>query len=186
MRAFVVRVYPPRRFPPLATGRCSKSAGFEHCLENVHFRGVDFDVMDNLIPKEDAIASFLSEEQLAGVRDLFGKALTKPCMEVAVESLSADELPVTVTMEEWMRSMKEMAALNGGRGMNFYGAMPDRFKVAVNANPPLITRILATKEPEEQTKPAKQAYDLTLLSQGMLIAAELTNFVNKSIEMIGA
>ncbi|MEO6831116.1 MAG: molecular chaperone HtpG [Chitinophagaceae bacterium] len=158
----------------------------EQSLEKVHFRRVDSDVMDNLIPKEDAIASVLSDEQLADVKEIFGKAITKPGMEVAVESLSADELPVTVTMEEWMRRMKEMAALGGGGGMNFYGAMPDRFKVAVNANHPLITRILATNEPEEKAKLAKQAYDLALLSQGMLIGSELTDFVNRSIEMIGA
>ncbi|MBS1645218.1 MAG: molecular chaperone HtpG [Bacteroidetes bacterium] len=157
----------------------------EQHLEKVHFRRVDADVMDRLIPKEDAIPSVLNEEQLGSVKEIFGKAIDKPGMDVAVESLSTDELPVTVTMDEWMRRMKDMAALGGGGGMSFYGAMPDRYKVAVNANHPLIGKILACTDGTEKEKLAKQAFDLALLSQGMLTGAELTDFVHRSIDMIG-
>lgn len=158
----------------------------EQHLEKVNFRRVDADVMDRLIQKEEAIPSVLNEEQLGSVKEIFGKAIDKPGMEVAVESLSTDELPVTVTMDEWMRRMKDMAALGGGGGMSFYGAMPDRYKVAVNANHPLVSRILETTDEVEKEKLAKQAFDLALLSQGMLTGAELTDFVHRSIDMIGA
>ncbi|MEG1612493.1 MAG: molecular chaperone HtpG, partial [Alistipes sp.] len=48
---------------------------------------------------------------------------------------------------EFMRRMKEMAAMNGGGGMSqFYGQMPDNFTISVNGNHPLVADILADVE----------------------------------------
>ena len=90
-------------------------------------------------------------------------------------------MPVTITMEEWMRRMKDMSRLGGG--MNFYGSMPDTYKVSVNANHKVITKILQAEE-TQQTAMAKQAFDLALLAQGMLKGADLTAFVERSVEVI--
>ena len=103
-------------------------------------------------------------------------------MKVEVEALSPDELPVTVTMEEWMRRMKDMARMGGG--MDFYGSMPDQYKVAINGNHKLIGKILNASGEEEQLQLAKQSFDLALLSQGLLTGADLTAFVNRSVELI--
>ena len=67
--------------------------------------------------------------------------------------------------------------------MNFYGAMPDNFKVAVNANHPLITKILSAEE-AQQTVLAKQAFDLALLAKGMLKGKDLTEFVERSVGVL--
>src|SRR5690606_27440344 len=99
-----------------------------------------------------------------------------------IESLNPEELPVTVTMDEFMRRMKDMAQMGGGMG--FYGNLPDNFKVAVNGNHKLITRILQAEDETEKENLAKQAFDLALLSQGMLNGAELTAFVNRSVSLI--
>jgi molecular chaperone HtpG len=85
-------------------------------------------------------------------------------------------------MDEFMRRMKDMAAMGGG--MSFYGQMPDNYKVVVNANHKLITRILDEENAETQAQLAKQAFDLALLSQGLLTGAELTEFVNRSVSLI--
>ena len=85
-------------------------------------------------------------------------------------------------MEEWMRRMKDMSKLGGG-GMSFYGSMPDSYKVSINANHKLISKILQADE-EKQTEMAKQAFDLALLAQGMLKGADLTAFVERSVEII--
>jgi molecular chaperone HtpG len=85
-------------------------------------------------------------------------------------------------MEEWMRRMKDMAKMGGG--MSFYGSLPDSYKVAINGNHKLISRILKADNEEAQIQLAKQAYDLALLSQGMLTGADLTEFVNRSVNMI--
>jgi molecular chaperone HtpG len=65
-------------------------------------------------------------------------------MKVEIESQQAEAMPVTITMEEWMRRMKDMSKLGGG--MNFYGAMPDNYKVTVNANHKIIGKILNADE----------------------------------------
>ncbi|MBS1615921.1 MAG: molecular chaperone HtpG [Bacteroidetes bacterium] len=154
----------------------------ERELEKTTLKRIDAEVMDKLIEKEAAIEMVLNEEQQKHVREIFSKAVTQPGMELSIESLSPDELPVTVTMDEWMRRMKDMAALGGG-SMGFYGAMPDHYKVAVNGNHPLIQRILGTDEGQQETL-AHQAFDLALLSQGMLRGEALSAFVSRSLSLI--
>ena len=156
----------------------------EHKLEKTHLKRVDADVVDKLIPKDEKLEHALTEEQTAKVKEVFQKAISKPGMEVEVEALSPDEMPVTITMEEWMRRMKDMARMGGGGGMNFYGAMPDTYKVAVNGNHKLVNRILNAGGEEEQLALARQAFDLALLSQGMLTGADLTAFINRSTQLI--
>ena len=154
----------------------------EHKLEKTQVKRVDSGTIDTLIKKDDTIPSILTEEQTTAVKSAFEKTIQKPGMTVSVESLSPNEMPVTVTMDEFMRRMKDMAQMGGG--MSFYGAMPDNYKVTVNSNHPLINRIAQAGTDEEKEKIAKQAYDLALLSQGMLSGAELTDFVKRSVEMI--
>jgi molecular chaperone HtpG len=144
---------------------------------------VDADVLDKLIEKEDASKHTLTEDETKSIQAIFDKAINNAAMKVEVESLPADAMPVTITMEEWMRRMKDMSRLGGGGGMNFYGSMPDNYKVAVNANHPLIAKIL-NAESEQQTVLAKQAYDLALLAQGMLKGADLTAFVERSVGVL--
>ncbi|WP_295798753.1 molecular chaperone HtpG [Mucilaginibacter sp.] len=154
----------------------------EQKLEKTSFKRVDADVADKLIKKEDAPEHVLTEEQAKTVKGIFDKAINKPAYKVELESLNPDELPVTVTMDEFMRRMKEMAAMGGGMG--FYGSMPDNYKVIVNGNHKLISRILNEENEEVQAALSKQAFDLALLSQGLLTGAELTEFVNRSVNLI--
>ena len=157
-------------------------AHLEQKLEKTSFKRVDADVADKLIKKDDAPAHVLTEEQAKKVKEVFDKAINKVAYKVELESLSPDELPVTITMDEFMRRMKEMAAMGGG--MSFYGSMPDNYKVIVNGNHKLISRIAQEQDEEVQKALSKQAFDLALLSQGLLTGAELTEFVNRSINLI--
>lgn len=152
-------------------------------LEKTSLKRVDAAVADKLIVKEDGTAHTLTEEDTGKLKIIFDRAMNNAAMKVEIESLPADHMPVTITMEEWMRRMKDMSKMGGGGGMNFYGSMPDNYKVAVNANHPLISKILAAEE-GQQTELAKQAYDLALLSQGMLKGAELTAFVERSVGVL--
>jgi molecular chaperone HtpG len=152
-------------------------------LEKTSMKRVDADVLDKLIVKEDTVKHGLAEEEVTRLKTVFDKAINNPLMKVEVESQPADGMPVTITMEEWMRRMKDMSRMSGGGGMNFYGSMPDSYKVAINANHKVIAKILQAEE-GQQTAMAKQAFDLALLAQGLLKGADLTAFVERSVEVI--
>ncbi len=154
----------------------------EQKLEKTQLKRVDSSTADKLIDKGEKLEHVLSEDQTKQVKEIFEKAINKPAYQVEVEALNPDELPVTVTMDEFMRRMKDMAAMGGG--MSFYGNMPDSYKVAINGNHKLVNKILASADEKEQTELAKQAFDLALLSQGLLTGAELTAFVNRSVSLI--
>ena len=149
--------------------------------EKVQLKRVDSDVIDKLIQKDEKIELTLSEEESKKATELFTKAINRTDMNVNIEALSSEELPVSVTLDEFMRRMKDMAKTGGGMG--FYGNLPDNYKVTVNGNHPLVKRIVESSE-EEGEKLAKQAFDLALLSRGLLTGAELTSFVKRSVEMI--
>lgn len=155
----------------------------EQKAEKTQLKRVDADVIDKLIQKEDSKALELTEDESKQTVSLFEKAISKDNMKVEVEALSVDELPVTVTVDEFMRRMKDMAQTGGG--MNFYGTMPDNYKVTVNGNHPLIKRILSGESEEEQQQLAKQAFDLAMLSRGLLTGSDLTSFVKRSVNLIG-
>lgn len=150
-------------------------------LEKTSMKRVDADVIDKLIEKDDAEKHKLTTEETDKLKAIFDKAISNPNMKVEVESGAADSFPVSITMEEWMRRMKDMSKLGGG--MNFYGSMPDNYKVAINGNHKLVSKILAADE-AQQTVLAKQAFDLALLAQGMLKGADLTAFVERSVEVL--
>ncbi|WP_199748353.1 molecular chaperone HtpG [Pedobacter sp. KBW01] len=153
----------------------------EQKLEKTSIKRVDSSVADKLIEKDEQNEHVLTEDQVKEVTGIFEKAITKPGMHVEIVALHPEELPVTITMDEFMRRMKDMAAMGGGMG--FYGQMPDNYKVAINGNHKLIGKILKSEEAEQSTL-AKQAVDLALLAQGMLTGAELTAFVSRSVELI--
>ena len=155
----------------------------ESKLEKTQLKRVDSDVVEKLIQKDSTYANLLTEDQSKSVKELFEKAIANKTYTVDIEGLSPDEMPVTITMEEWMRRMKEMAQTGGGP-MSFYGSLPDSYKVAINGNHPLVDKILKAENEESQVKLAKQAFDLALLSQGLLTGKDLTAFVKRSVEMI--
>ncbi|NGM63778.1 molecular chaperone HtpG [Sphingobacterium sp. SGR-19] len=149
--------------------------------EKIQAKRVDADVVDKLIQKEETQTLSLSEEESKKASELFEKAISRADMKVEVDALNADGLPVSVTEDEFMRRMKDMAKTGGGMG--FYGTLPDNYKVTVNGNHPLIKRILESSE-EDGTQLAKQAFDLALLSRGLLKGADLTSFIKRSVGMI--
>ena len=154
----------------------------EQKLEKTSLKRVDADVADKIISKEDTTVHVLNDDEKVKVKSIFEKAIIKPNMRIEVESLNPDELPVIVTMDEFMRRMKDMSKMGGGMG--FYGNLPDNYNVAINGNHKLRGKILQSSDETEQLQLAKQAFDLALLSQGMLTGAELTEFVNRSVSLI--
>ena len=151
--------------------------------ENIQFTRVDSDIVDNLIDKQEGGDSVLSKEEEAKLKELF--AVKNPELNVTVEikGLSADAPPVVATRPEFMRRMKDMAAMQGGMGA-FYANMPDEVTLTVNGNHPVFTGILKEVEKTKQEKTVHNLADLALLSQGLLKGNSLTEFISRSVEMM--
>lgn len=156
----------------------------EQKLEKTQLKRVDSETADKLVEKDEKLESVLSEQEKTQVKEVFDKAINNATFTVSVESLSTDELPVVITMSEFMRRMKDMAKLGGGGGFGFMGNMPDNYAVAVNGNHSIIQKILSAPTDDQKIKLAKQAYDLALLSQNMLTGADLTSFIRRSVELV--
>lgn len=163
-------------------------AGFinhmEQKWENVQFTRVDADIPDNLIDHEASAQSVLSEEQEGKLKDLFGQQLALPYIKVELKGLGAADQPVIVTRGELMRRMKDMAAM-GGSAASWYAGMPDEITMTVNANHPIYQNILQEGNGELQQKLVRNLADLALLSQNLLTGADLTAFVQRSVELMG-
>src|SRR5690606_8369363 len=155
----------------------------EQKLEKTQIKRVDSDTADKLIDKDEKTESVLSSDEKEQVKGIFEKAINNTNMTIAVEAMATDDLPVVITMSEFMRRMKDMAKMGGG-GYAFMGSMPDSYAVTVNGNHSIVQKILKAETEEQKTKLAKQAYDLALLSQNMLTGADLTNFIKRSVEFV--
>ena len=225
---------------------------YESKNQGTRFVRVDSDVVDKLIQKDEQLKMALSEAQQEILTPVFESQMPadeKIRYQISFEPMSADEAPVVITQNEFMRRMKEMAQMGGGGMSQFYGQMPDNFTIAVNANHPIVIDILADvekaygdklktitkkidaalgeekrfeelvkdKKEEELTAEEKSAreelskkvvtlrdernerlreiggdnrlvrqiIDLALLTNGMLKGKNLTDFIQRSITLIG-
>lgn len=115
----------------------------ERKFDKTRFTRVDSDVIEKLIVKEDEKVSALNEQEreiLTGVFNSQLPRIDKKEFYVQVHALGENGAPVTITQAEYMRRMKEMAAIQPG--MSFYGDMPDMLNVLLNEDHPIVKRIL--------------------------------------------
>jgi molecular chaperone HtpG len=152
-------------------------------LKDVQFVRVDADTVDKLIRKDESNVSKLSDEEKKNLQPVIEEVVNKEQFQVVFENLSETDSPMLITRPEFMRRMKDMSQLGGG-GMGFYGNMPEMYNLVVNANHPLINKILNEADKEKQRTLASQAADLALLSQGLLKGEKLTGFIKRSVELI--
>lgn len=155
----------------------------EGSKENISFVRVDSDSIDNLIKKEDNTPSKLSEEQKTSLKERLETVIPKSTYTVQMESLDSDSSPFMITEPEFMRRMKEMQQTGGG-GMFGMGQMPEMFNLVVNTNHELIQKIVETKTKAKQERLIKQGFDLAKLSKNLLKGQDLTQFINRSFDLI--
>ncbi len=153
----------------------------ESSHEKVSFARVDGDALENLIKKDEATVSKLSEEEKEKLQPIIEAVVPKEKYTVQLEALSSTQLPFVLTQPEFMRRMKEMQQA-GGNGM--FGNFPEMFTLVVNTNHPLIEQILNTKTKNKRERLIQQTLDLARLSQNLLKGEELTKFIQRSVELI--
>lgn len=151
--------------------------------ENVHFVRVDADVVDNLIDKQELTSIVLNKEEEEKLKSLFTLSEQDLHVTVEVKGLNPDEAPVVATRPEFMRRMKDMAAVSGSMS-NFYANMPDEVTLTINGNHPIYQNLLGEANKEKQEKIVHNLADLALLSQGLLKGNKLTEFISRSVDLL--
>lgn len=151
--------------------------------ENVSFVRVDADIVDNLIDKQETNESVLSKDDAGKLTELFNLQIDNLHVTTEIKGLSPESAPVIATRPEFMRRMKDMGAVGGGMTA-FYAQMPDEVTLTVNGNHPIYQQLLKEKDSTIQQKQVRNLADLALLSQGLLKGNELTNFINRSVELL--
>ncbi|MDC0869842.1 molecular chaperone HtpG [Flavobacteriaceae bacterium] len=151
--------------------------------EKVKFTRVDADHIDNLIKKEDTVISKLSDEEKESLKPMIENVVPKQTYTVQLEAMDSNASPFIITVPEFMRRMKEMSA-SGGGGMMGMGNLPEMYNLVVNTNHELVGEILRTKTSKKRDRLISQSFDLAKLSQNLLHGEDLTNFINRSYELI--
>ena len=156
----------------------------EQKLEKTRYVRVDSDIIDRIIQKEDAPKNNLSEEETDNLSETFRSQMPKiqkAEFNIEVQALGESFQPVLITQNEYMRRMKEMSQFQ--QGMGFYAQMPDAYNFVLNADHPLIKRVLnevaegTTKELEpiaSELKGQKARLAALQQAQGKKKAEELT------------
>lgn len=134
----------------------------ENKLEKSQFVRVDSDVVDNLIKKEDKKEVALTAIQREMLTTLFRSQVPpveKSEFLVSFEALAGNDSPIIITQNEYMRRMKDMAALQPG--MSFYGELPDSYNLIVNTEHPLVVKIKddADKELTDNVSPLRTSIE---------------------------
>ncbi|RXK52615.1 molecular chaperone HtpG [Aquirufa rosea] len=151
----------------------------ESKIEKTQWKRVDADSIDKLIDTGIQLEAVLTEEQKTAVKEIFEATINDKQKQVQVEAMSPDELPAIITQNEFMRRMSDMSKTGGGMGM--FGNMPMTYQISINANHPLISKLVELPTEEEKKNLAKQITDLALLSQNLLTGADLTAFIKRTV-----
>lgn len=149
--------------------------------DNVKFQRIDADLTDAF--KEEGDEEKLKEDTET-LKELFRKATGKDQLEVKVEKLKNDKVSSMITLSEEARRMQDMMKMYSANGMGGM-ELPDVGQTLVlNANNDLVQYLLANKDGEHSDMFCKQLYDLAMISHQPLQADKMTEFINRSNEIM--
>ena len=156
----------------------------EQKLDKVQLKRVDADILDKLIDKNEKKETVISDKDKESLKKLFEKIINNKTTTVSVDALDPTDSPIIITLPEFFRRMQDMAKTSGSNPM-MMGAPGEMIAVSINGNHKIINKIINAKTVKSKEKIASQIYDLALLSQNMLSGSDLTNFVRRSINILG-
>ena len=149
--------------------------------DDVKFQRIDADLTDAF--KEEGDEEKLKEDTET-LKELFRKATGKDQLEVKVEKLKNDKVSSMITLSEEARRMQDMMKMYSANGMGGM-ELPDVGQTLVlNANNDLVQYLLANKDGEHSDMFCKQLYDLAMISHQPLQADKMTEFINRSTEIM--
>lgn len=125
----------------------------ENKVEKCRLVRVDSDVIENIIPSKDKKEVNISALQRNISTTLFKSQI--PAIEnseffITFEAMNPKSQPIVITQSEYMRRMKDMAALQPG--MSFYGELPDSYSLALNTEHPVVKAVIEKAEADLKDK----------------------------------
>lgn len=148
--------------------------------EKVRFQRIDAEVTEDFKEEVDEEALKAETDTLT---ETFKKALGKDNLNVRVEKLKNESISSMITLSEESRRMQDMMKMYamGGMDPNMFGGQET---LVLNANNKLVNYIFENKDGEHVDMICKQLYDLAMLSHKPLEAQAMTEFVERSNEIM--
>lgn len=146
------------------------------------FQRIDGALDESLVDvsREKTLLDADGKTEASRIADFIRSSLTD--VEVEAKSLTSEELPGMVVLDENQRRMRDYMTLTQGKAVNF----PTKRTFVVNTNNKLIQAIckLEKKQPEVASSMAKSVFDLSLLSQREIDPKDLDKLVEKQTEIL--
>ena len=142
--------------------------------KNCRFVRIDADI-DGALKSEEKVG----EDEQKEIVELFKKYLVNQEITVKAERFKSGKLPAVVNVDEFMRRMSEM---NGFYGMDDLDPTKHA-QLVLNLTNPVVSGIM--NQPEDKQKVVvNQIYYLAMLSYKKLTSEELSDFVDKSAQLL--
>ena len=148
--------------------------------QNIKFQRIDADVTAGAkeeVAEEEKEAFQKTSDSLV---EIFRKELGDEKLDVKIEKLKDENIASMMTLSEENRRMQEMMKMYGMSGMD----MGTTSTLILNANHPLVQYVVDHKDRENTSIICKQLYDLASLAHGQLSPERMTNFVNRSNDIM--
>ena len=153
--------------------------------EGVKFKRIDSDVTDTMKSEETEDETKSFKEKAESIQKVLREALKKEKLEVSVQKLKDATIASMMTLSEESRRMQDMMkmySMNGLGGMDDFA--DDGQTLILNANHPLVKKVMDTPEDEQSKLISEQLYDLAMLANKQLSPAEMTAFITRSNEIM--
>ena len=151
--------------------------------EGLKFTRIDADLTEEFKAEGEAPSGELSEKLIK----LFREVLKDDKLDVKVERLKDDSVASMMTMSEEGRRMQEMQKMYAMYGMDMGELGKKDQSLVLNAGNKLVTRLSSGEfDGDEALKEnvVRQLYDMALLQRNGLSAAEMTEFIRRSQELM--
>jgi molecular chaperone HtpG len=154
----------------------------ERTLENASLVSVDSGSLDSLVDKGEERTALISETEAGYLKKEFEEVLKNAGnYTVETKALGEQEPPLLLTQPEFMRRMRDMAAMGQ---MSMMGNFPETWNAVLNTAHPSIARIARETEIERKQEKVAQITDLALLAAGKLSGERLAVFVQRSLSLM--
>ncbi|MGE0670776.1 MAG: molecular chaperone HtpG, partial [Parachlamydiales bacterium] len=157
----------------------------ESKLEDVQFQRIDGSIDESILDpsREKTLLDAEGKTEASKIADFIRTKLQNEHLNVEAKSLSADNVPAFIVVDEEMRRMRETLALSQ---QSLPPSLMSKRTFVVNTNNKLVQSIFAMKEqnPELANEMVHHLYELSLLSQKELEPSAISQFVSRSNKVL--